>query len=164
MSKVDIERELRIWLSGADRVVISGVGSPLRKDDFVGVEIVRKLRNKVSQSVYLIECETVPESFIEPISEFKPTHVLIIDAAMLNLKPGSSKLIELKKIVGVAVSTHALPLHLFSEYLAETIGAKVALLAIQPKDTNFGEGLTEELNEAAKNVTSLLIKILSKIT
>jgi len=163
MSGADIERELRVWLSDAKRVVIAGVGSSLRKDDFVGVEIVIKLRNKVSQSVYLIECETVPESFIEPISEFKPTHVLIIDAAMLNLKPGSLKLIEPKEIVGVAVSTHALPLYLFSEYLAETIGAKVALLAIQPKDTNFGEGLTEELKEAAKNVTSLLIKILSKV-
>jgi hydrogenase 3 maturation protease len=113
MNESDVERELRAWLSNAERVVIAGVGSPLRKDDFVGVEIVRKLRNKVSQSVYLIECETVPESFIEPISEFKPTHVLIIDAAMLNLNPGSSKLIELKKTMNAgatAVSTHALPL------------------------------------------------------
>jgi len=162
MSGADIERELRVWLSDAKRVVIAGVGSPLRKDDFVGVEIVRKMRNKVSQSAYLIECETVPESFIEPISEFKPTHVLIIDAAMLNLKPGSSKLIEPKEIVGVAVSTHALPLYLFSEYLRETIGAKVALLAIQPKDTSFGEGLTKELQKTVKDVTRVLLKVLSE--
>jgi len=162
MSRADIERDLRVWLSDAKKVVIAGVGSPLRKDDFIGVEIVRKLRNKVSHSVYLIECETVPESFIEPISDFKPTHVLIIDAAMLNLKPGSSKLIEPKEMVDAAVSTHALPLGLFSEYLRETIGAKVALLAIQPKDTSFGEGLTKDLQKTAEDVTNLILKNLPK--
>lgn len=157
-----IERSLRTWLSDARRVVVAGVGSPLRKDDFVGVKIVRSLRDKVSKSVYLVECETVPESFIEPISEFKPTHVLIIDATLLNLKPGSSKLIEPNKIAGIPISTHALPLHIFCEYLTRTTGAKVALLAIQPKETDFGEGLTKELKRTAKDLTRLLLKILPK--
>lgn len=157
-----IERSLRTWLSDARRVVVAGVGSPLRKDDFVGVKIVRSLRDKVSKSVYLVECETVPESFIEPISEFKPTHVLIIDAALLNLKPGSSKLIEPNKIAGIPISTHALPLRIFGEYLTRTTGAKVALLAIQPKETDFGEGLTKELKRTAKDLTRLLLKILPK--
>ncbi len=157
-----IERSLRTWLSDARRVVVAGVGSPLRKDDFVGVKIVRSLRDKVSKSVYLVECETVPESFIEPISEFKPTHVLIIDATLLNLKPGSLKLIEPNKIAGIPISTHALPLRIFCEYLTRTTGAKVALLAIQPKETDFGEGLTKELKRTAKDLTRLLLKILPK--
>jgi Ni,Fe-hydrogenase maturation factor len=92
--KSETENRLRNWLSNSRRVVIAGIGNPLRKDDFVGVKIVRNLRNKVSEAVYLIECETVPESFIKPIENFKPTHILIIDAALLNLKPGSPKLIE----------------------------------------------------------------------
>lgn len=154
-----IEKSLRLWLSGAKRVVIAGVGSPLRRDDFVGVQIIRNLRNRVSRAVYLIECETVPESFIEPISEFKPTHVLIIDAAKLDLRPGSARLIEPNKIAGIPVSTHALPLSIFSEYLAKTTGAKVALLAIQPKETEFGEGLTEELKKTAEDLACLLKEI-----
>lgn len=157
-----IGKSLRTWLSDARRVVVAGVGSSLRKDDFVGVEIVRNLRKKVSRSVYLIECETVPESFIKPISEFKPTHVLIIDAALLNLKPGSSKLIEPNKIAGIPISTHALPLRIFCEYLTRTTGAKVALLAIQPRETGFGEGLTKELKKTARDITRLLLKILPK--
>jgi len=159
--KNGIEVDLKNWLSKAQKVVVAGIGNPLRKDDFVGVEIVRNLQNKVSQSVYLIECETVPESFIEPITEFKPTHILIIDAAMLNLKPGSSKLIEPSQMVNQpAISTHALPLRIFCEYLAKTTGAKIALLLIQPKDTNFGEGLTSKLRETATNMTNLLSKVL----
>jgi len=157
----EIEDELRTWLSDGRKVVVAGIGNPLRKDDFVGVEIVRHLQEKVSQSVYLIECETVPESFIEPITAFKPSHVLLVDAAMLNLKPGSSKLIEPDQMVGqVAISTHALPLRIFCEYLAETTDAEIALLGIQPRDASFGEGLTKELRKTAVRLASLLLSIL----
>lgn len=157
----DIENNLKNWLSDAQRVVIAGIGNPLRKDDFVGVEIVRNLQKKVSRSVYLIECETVPESFIEPITAFKPTHILIIDAAMLNLKPGSSKLIEPGKMVEQpAISTHALPLRIFCEYLARTTSAKIALLVVQPKDTSFGEALTKELKKTARRLVDFLSEVL----
>jgi len=158
----ETEESLRTWLSGAKKVAIAGVGSSLRRDDFVGVQIVKNLQNKVSGNVSLLECETVPESFLEPISDFKPTHVLIIDAAILNLKPGASRLVTPEEIAGVPVSTHILPLSLFSEYLTEMTGAKVALLAIQPKETAFGEGLTEELEKTARDLTGLLIKVLPK--
>ena len=155
------EEELRKWLSRARRVVIAGIGNPLRKDDFFGVHIVRGLENKVSPSVYLIECETVPESFIEPIVEFKPTHILVIDVALLGLRTGSAKLIDPDQMAKQpAVSTHALPLQIFCEYLAKTTGAKIALLGIQPKNTSFGEGLTKKLEKTANRITNLLLEIL----
>lgn len=157
----DIEDELGRWFSNAKRVVIAGIGSPLRKDDFVGVEIVRNLRGKVPRSVCLMECGTIPENFLEPIAGFDPTHVLIVDAALLDREPGSSKLIKPDEIAGLAISTHALPLSLFCEYLAKTTGAKIGLLAVQPKDTGFGKGLSDELNESAKRLSSLLSEILS---
>jgi len=159
----EIEYGLSSWLSDARKVVITGIGNPLRRDDFVGVEIVRNLQDKVSQLVYLIECETIPENFIEPIIEFKPTHILLIDASLLNLKPGSSKLMlpdQMTLTSPVSTSTHALPLQIFCEYLAKTTNAQIALLAIQPKDTNFGEGLTSELQKAARQLTNLLLEIL----
>lgn len=155
-----VKASLRVWFSNAERVVVLGVGNSFRKDDFVGVEVVRNLRNRVSQAVHLIECEETPESFIAPISKFKPTHVLIVDAAMLGSEAGFMRLVEPQEIGGVAVSTHALPLHIFSAYLAETTGAKVALLAIQPKETDFGEGLTSELKESAEKLANLLAEIL----
>ena len=156
-----IEDGLRNWLSNAQRVVVAGIGNPLRKDDFVGVKIVRDLGDKVSKFVYLIECETVPESFMGSIEEFKPTHILIIDAALLNLKPGSTRLVESTQLAeSLAISTHALPLKIFCEYLEKTTGAEIALLAIQPGDASFGEGLTAELEKTAKELTSLLLKIL----
>ncbi len=160
MINEEAEGKLRDWLLDARRVVVVGVGNPLRKDDFIGVEIVRRLQNRVPSSVYLIECETVPESFIEPIIEFKPTHVLIIDAAMLGLKAGAFRLVMPEKLVGPIVSTHFLPLQIFCDYVTKMTGAKVAILAIQPEDISFGEGLTTGLRKTAKRLSDVLSKLL----
>jgi len=158
---VDIEGSLKNWFSGARRVVIAGIGNPFRRDDFVGVEIVRNLQKRVSRSVYLIEGETVPESYIDPITKFNPTHILLIDAGLLNLNPGSSRLVNPSELAKyVAISTHLLPLRIFCDYLAETTDAKISLLVVQPEDTSFGEGLTPKLRETATSLTNLLLKVL----
>ena len=151
------------WFSKAQRIVIVGVGNPIRRDDNVGVEVVNGLEGKVPKSVFLIKSETVPESFIGPIVEFKPTHILIIDAALLNLSPGTAKLLETMEVSKTAISTHALPIQIFCEYLAWTTDAKVAMLLVQPKDTSFGEGLTRELELARRKLVNQLIKTIESI-
>ncbi|UCE28529.1 MAG: hydrogenase 3 maturation endopeptidase HyCI [Candidatus Bathyarchaeota archaeon] len=156
-----IEGTLKNWLTCARKVVVVGIGNPLRKDDYIGGSVVEDLRGRVSQRVYLIECETVPESFIGSITKFKPTHVLLIDAGFLNRNPGSLELVDVLGMADqTAISTHALPLQIFCEYLKKTTGAKITLLVIQPKDTSFGEGLTTELKETEGYLANLLSKSL----
>lgn len=158
---VDIESSLKDWFSGAQKVVVAGIGNPFRRDDFVGVEIVRSLQNNVSESVYLIEAETIPESYMQQIVAFKPTHILLVDAGMINKKPGTPQLADPVQLIRkTSISTHTLPLRIFCDYLTETTAAKIALLIIQPQDTSFGEGLTPKLKETAKNLTNLLQKLL----
>jgi hydrogenase 3 maturation protease len=159
-----IEKELKNWFAGAKRVVIAGIGNPIRQDDFVGTKIAQDLQGKVSNNVQLIECETVPESYILEIEEFKPSHVLLIDAALLDLAPGEACLFLPEQVAGFsAVSSHVLPLRVFSDYLRESTGAKVALLLVQPKNVEFGEGLSPELQAAAGRIADLLMSLLSKI-
>jgi hydrogenase 3 maturation protease len=161
MTNSDIKESLKNWFSGAYRVVIAGIGNPFRRDDFVGVEIVRNLQNRVSRSVLLIEGETVPESYIDLIIRFNPTHILLIDAGMLNLNPGASRLVEPNELANyIAISTHLLPLRIFCDYLAETTNAKLSLLVIQPEDASFGEGLTPKLRETAMKLIDLLLNLL----
>jgi len=161
--KHNTQEELKKWLAEAGRVVIAGIGNSIRKDDFVGVKIVQNLNGKVPERVYLVECETVPESFLQPIVEFNPTHVLLIDAAILGLKPGETRLIDPERIADFpAVSTHMLPLRVFCEYLAATTKAKIALLLIEPGNVEFGEGLTPEVQAAEGKITKILLKLLMK--
>lgn len=155
------EKELEEWFSNAKRVVVAGIGNPIRTDDFIGVVIAQGLRGKVSKTVYLIECETVPESFTQEIIDFNPTHVLLVDAALLGLEPGNFRLIEPEQLMAYpAFSTHVLPLRIFCDHIKEATKAKIALLVIQPENVDFGEGLTTTLQVSAKRIVHILIKML----
>jgi len=157
----DVEKELKTWLSNAEKVVVAGIGNPIRMDDFVGTKIVQDLWGKVSDGVYLIECETVPENFMQPIIDFNPTHVLLIDAAILGLKPGNSRLIRPERLMAFpAYSTHALPLGMFCGYLAKMTKANIALLLVEPKKADFGEGLTLEVEASAQDIVDSLLRVL----
>ncbi len=157
----NFEKALSNWLAGHGRVVLAGIGNPIRRDDFVGVKIIQDLQDKLQANVSLIECETVPESFMDEIAQFKPTHVLLIDAAVMQLEAGDVRLFDAEKVSSFpAISTHMLPLRVFCDYVTEMSGAKIALLLVEPRDTEFGEGLTRVVEEAAKKVTMILLRLL----
>ncbi|MEM2102951.1 MAG: hydrogenase 3 maturation endopeptidase HyCI [Candidatus Bathyarchaeia archaeon] len=157
------ERELREWFSNAQRVVIAGIGNPIRMDDFVGVKIVRELRGKVPVNVHLIECETVPEGFAHEIVEFDPTHILLIDAAALGAEAGRVILFPPEKLASFpAISSHVLPLRIFCDFLKENTKAKIALLLIQPEKVGFGEHMSRRVEASAKKIVEFLLKILAK--
>jgi hydrogenase 3 maturation protease len=160
-TKKGFEKELKEWLEGASLVVVAGVGNEIRRDDFVGVKIVQELLGKVTEKVHLIECETVPESFMDEIVEVKPTHVLIVDAAILGLKPGEIRLYDVEKVVNIpSISTHTLPIRVFCDYITELTKTKIALLLIQPENAEFGEGLSSKVALAAKQISKVLLDIL----
>jgi hydrogenase 3 maturation protease len=160
----ELHEELEKWLAGAKRVVVAGIGNPIRRDDFVGVKIVQELQGKVSGKVFLLECETVPESYLSQIVEFDPTHVLLIDSAFLGLKPGATRLMNPERLTGFsAVTTHILPLRLFCDYITAMTKAKMCLLLIEPCNVEFGEGLTPEVDAAAEIITKALLKHFSAI-
>ena len=160
-SKPDFKKELRNWLRDHGKVVIAGIGNPIRMDDFVGVKIVQDLQGKVPENVHLIECETVPESFMDEIVQLRPSHVLLIDAAVMELNPGEVLLFDAEKVKSFpAISTHMLPLRVFCEYITQLAGAKIALLLIQPGNTQFGEGLTPKVASAGERVVESLLNIL----
>ena len=157
----DLQEELKEWLVNRRKVVVAGIGNPIRMDDFVGVKIVQDLQGKLPRNVCLIECETVPESFMDEIVELKPSHVLLIDAAVMGLNPGEVRLFDAEKITNIpSISTHTLPIRVFCDYITQLAKAKIALLLIEPGNTEFGEGLTSEVETAAKKLTLMLLKLL----
>lgn len=156
-----IEEELANWLAEKKKVVVAGIGNPIRTDDYVGLNIVEKLKGKLPETVLLLEAETVPESYLLDIEEFHPSHVLLIDAAFLRLEPGEASLLEAEKIADYsAITTHLIPLRIFCDYIKQATGAKIALLLIEPKSMEFGEGLTAEVHGAAERLTRILFGLL----
>jgi len=157
------ESELRKWLKGCTKLAVLGIGNPLRGDDAVGLEILRLLNGKVPHNVRLIESETTPENFIDEVERFKPSHVLLLDAASFKSKAGAVRLVPTESITGMAVSTHALPLSIFIEVIQKSVKAKVQLLGVQPKAVDFVEGLSPDVEKIAKDVAEALVTVLAKV-
>lgn len=154
------ETKLKAWLSNAEKVAIVGVGNTMRKDDGVGVEIVKLLQDKVSSKVCLVEAETMPENYLDQIIDFRPSHVLIIDSGLIGTSSGDVKLLMPTEDMKTAVSSHMLPLQVFCAFLEKAINAKILMLIIQPKDTEMSEGLTKELATVARKIVDFLLAVL----
>ena len=160
----DVREALQKWAKDPRRLTVVGIGNELRRDDFIGIRLVQGLRNKVPETVMLIESDTIPESHLESIIEFNPSHILLIDAGILRLKPGESKFIESSKAlgpIGTAISTHVLPLRIFCEHLKKVISAKIGFLIIQPARTDFGIGLSDDIKKAASDLEPMLLEIIN---
>ena len=156
-----IQKDLRNWFTGSRKVVIAGIGNPIRTDDYVGLKVVEQLKGKLPNTVLLLEAETVPESYLSDVEEFEPSHVLIIDAANLGLKSGQARLVDVEMTANYsAITTHLLPLRIFCDYIKQTTGAKIALLLIEPGSMAFGEGLTPKVEAAAQRLTKVLAGLL----
>jgi hydrogenase 3 maturation protease len=139
-------------------VVILGIGNSVRRDDFVGMAVVKRLGQARLSRVHLIETGEVPESYLGVVEDIHPTHVLIVDAAEMDAPVGSIKLVSPEKIAGLSLSTHALPLSMVSDYIASTTNAKIALLGIQPKVIDFGEGLSQELRDIVEPLGQSIVR------
>jgi len=154
--------ELEKWLKHLRKLVIVGIGNPLRGDDAVGLYILKELDGKVPPNVELIEGETTPERFTEEIERSNPSHVLFVDAAHFGATPGKTKLLGPQKIADVAISTHAMPLSILAEFLRKSTKAKVALLGVQPKTVELSEKLSPELEKEMRKIAEVLANALNK--
>ncbi len=162
--KTNLKKDIRIWLKGYRKLAIIGVGNPLRKDDAVGLEIVKLLSNASSERITLLACEMTPENCLGDLEDLLPTHVLIIDAAYLGTESAEARILRSQNGSESAISTHVLPLTLFCRFVKKNIGAKIMILGIQPKCTEFGEGMSVDLRKAAKEISQILMEIISADT
>ena len=143
------------------RLALIGVGNPLRHDDQVGLEIVHQFNNQMQDArVLVIESESVPENYLDTIVAFNPSHILILDAALLTLPAGTARFMESIPAIPSSISTHTLPLHLFTSYLQRILDVQIGFLLIQPEDISFGEGLSPEIQATVSRVVATLCEIL----
>ncbi|MBS7656347.1 MAG: hydrogenase maturation peptidase HycI [Candidatus Bathyarchaeia archaeon] len=161
--KVSLKKQLSSWIRGCNRLVVLGVGNPMRGDDAAGVEVVKRLFGKVPEWTKIIDCEMTPENFLPEIEAYKPTHVLIVDAAEMNTEPGEVQLLSLEKMLNTAISTHTIPLSILAGVLAEEVKAKIVFLGIQPGDTSFTENMSPEVQKAVKEVAGTILEVAKEI-
>lgn len=149
--------QLRERLQG--RVVIAGVGNPLRGDDGFGPYMIRRLRGRVEAALF--DCGSVPENFLGPIRRQRPDTILVLDAADFSADPGKVKVFDSSVWQGGGLSTHNLSLGLFADLLLRETGAPVYLVAVQPKRIGFGQTMSSEVKEGCRKLQRWLTSLLS---
>lgn len=180
----DWSRELSAALRGAARLVVLGVGNPNKGDDAAGCLFVRGLQRELGRrersaragrretersgaqskkflllEVLAFDAGEAPENSTGRIREFRPTHVLIVDAALGGFDPGTIFLIDREKISQDDISTHRIPLVYLVRYLEEDVGCRVILAGIEPKDLAWGKPVSSSVKAAAARLAAWLARL-----
>ena len=157
---LDLKKALTSSLKGVKKLAILGVGSELRGDDIAGMvaaEIILKA-NRKNVAVFL--GATAPENFTGEIKKFKPSHLLIIDAADTSAKPGTIDLISPEIVGGVSFSTHMMPLKIMVDYIRNSIKCETWIVGIQPKVLKFGSRPSKIVIASAKEVAEAILSVI----
>lgn len=145
-----------------EKIAIMGVGSELRNDDAAGMYLTEKLNKSIKRNDTLfIGGGTAPESFTGVIKNFNPDKLIVIDAANMDIPVGEIRLLEAEEIGGLDFSTHMLPLPIMLSYLELEINCHVACIGIQPKNTEQGFTMCEEVTAAADKLANILYTALT---
>jgi hydrogenase maturation protease len=147
------------------RTLVAGIGSTIRGDDGVGVEVVRRLRNRVANDdVDIVELGTAGVALLDLVDGYG--RLILVDAIVTGGQPGT--VYELK---GDEVATPAhlgagheadLPTVLdLGQKLSKIMPREVVVIAVEAADLySFSETLTPRVEAAMPDVVKRVEKII----
>jgi len=159
-----VVEKMRLWLQGADRVLLVGVGNESRGDDGAGVLVAEAMEKHVSSRFRVMNLGEALARLLPDAIDFAPSHIIVVDAAMLGASPGSVRLMRLDEMERVrSFSTHDLPVSVAVGLVTSEIQAKSIAIGIQPKTVCVGCEMSIEVKRACEQVVSLLDEQLASV-
>ena len=117
----------------------------------VNESLVERLNN-----TFLINGGSVPENFTGLIKKCNPSHIILIDASLMNLDAGEINIVNKDNIVDISISTHSMSLSYLIKYLELEKDYNILFIGIEPEIMD----LSFELSSKIKNSSDMLIKLL----
>lgn len=152
------------------RSLILGVGNPLRRDDGVGVEIIRRLTKnfsggRLSVSTDLMDGGTDGLALLEYIKGYKK--VILIDAVEMKIDPGTIKIFTPEEAIlhisTDSLSTHGFGIAEFIRFAQElNILPECTIIGIQPENVGYGEGFSLSVQSSIQHAIALVTSILDQ--
>ena len=132
--------------------ILLTVGNGMMGDDGAGVLLAQMLSDTPLDGWSVVNGGSAPENVVHRIREMDATRVLVVDAADMDLEPGTIRRIDADKLDDpFLMTTHTLPLTFLIESLREFV-PQVDLLGIQPTIVAFGFPMSEEVRTAVGQV------------
>jgi hydrogenase 3 maturation protease len=140
------------------KILILGVGNPLKQDDGAGPYFIQKFKEQGRDQIELLDAGLAPENYTGKIKQIKPDTLIIVDAVDLGSAPGTVRVLSADDIAVQGFSTHNVSLKTFVGFLKEDLPElEVAVVGIQPKKTDLGEGLSPEVRKAVDELCTNLV-------
>lgn len=137
--------------------VIIGMGNNINADDGIGPYIIRELGN--TKFFIMLDVGPLPENFTKKIAEMCPTHIIILDAAMIDGEPGKVEIVEPATVDEYIFTTHHIPLSYTIQRIQAMCGAEVIIIGIKPKILDTGKPMTPAVVEAGDKVVQLFAEM-----
>ena len=155
---MSLESQLSNFLSDFEKLIVLGIGNEVKSDDGVGPAIIKKLKeeNIENKKLLFIDSKTVPENFTGKIRKENPTHLIIVDACLMDLEPGDMKLVNRYNFADIGISTHSMSLSFFVKFLEKDIDIKIAFVGIEPQTMEMGDKLSPNVEKAAYEFIEIL--------
>lgn len=135
-------------------VVVIGIGNPCRGDDGAGSLVARKIKR--APCVHVIDAQDAPENYLGQVVQHKPEAILLIDSVDLHSTPGAMTLLDKRQMAAYWPSTHRVPIALLMDYLERETHARVLLIGIQPRHTDFSEMLSVVVSSSVQALADVL--------
>ncbi len=182
---LDIESVLKDYLKDCKKLAIMGIGNTMKGDDGFGIIFIKNLINhymtksysnidinnnyglnpdkevnKIGDKLILLNCGVVPENFTSVLKKEKPSHILIVDAALMGKPIGTISTIDVEDISRIGFSTHSLPMSIIVKYIKHYINTEILIIGIEPKNIDFGMPLSREIYKKNLEFTKIIAKLL----
>lgn len=159
--------ELTSWIKGIASngyLLIVCMGTELRCDDIVGLQVCRILKEICDGVVNVVECPGGLELCTHEIVKHKPKYILIIDGVLANLKPGEAYFTcNIESLENFTpITTHHIPLNINIKYIKTIVPSieSVCLLGIQVECLDLGVEPSIKVMKSAKTIALTLCDIL----
>lgn len=149
-------------------MAVLGAGSELRGDDRAGLLVVERLRTRCKKNGSCPQIEpfygaTAPENLTGEIKRYRPTHLILVDAADVGKEPGNVEVISPETIAEVSFTTHMMPMKIVVDYLRESIDCKVMIVGIQPKSLEYDVPVSPEVRASVRQVATAIEAVVREI-
>lgn len=155
---MSFESQLNDFLVDCEKLIVLGVGNELKCDDGVGPFIIKKLKEDdlENKNLLFINAETVPENFTGKLRKENPTHIIIVDACLMDGQPGDIKIVNKYDFANIGISTHSMSLSFFVRYLEKDNDFRIIFVGIEPESLDYSENLSENVENAAYEFINVL--------
>lgn len=178
----ELKNNLNKFLNSYSSLVILGIGNDIRGDDGLGPYIIENLRdlfesnesntlnekldtdanlneNINNLNIHFINAGSVPENFTGEIRKINPSHIIMIDAVLMNESYGKIKFINKDEIVNVSVSTHSMSLTYLIKYLEQDNEYEILFIGVQPEVMDLSFELSPIIKENADKLVNIIFSL-----